>query len=255
MRLVYDEKKAEINSLLYNYKFKPENQMLFQSITLKGSPDFLLAADSDLYIKADIKNFFTLNFHASDIESKMNAKRFHPTVALASLGFYLKVLFFKISLDLNTDVAFFESSATIPMVMTLPVDASTRLNKKSGVLYSFKLGDAVDPKSLGIAMPLLDPSLLAGASKTEGLKNCTDECLYTLQLPAQNKVAKMEIVLPRQVVELGMFPWFVSDIGAATKEMGWKLPEKLDLKNRVGIYFEVSGLPKGSHPWDFKMSF
>ena len=65
----------------------------------------------------------------------------------------------------------------------------------------------------------------------------------------------MEIVLPRQVVELGMFPWFVSDIGAATKEMGWKLPEKLDLKNRVGIYFEVSGRPKGSHPWDFKMSF
>ncbi len=253
--LAYDPVSSEVRSSQYSYKFKTDNQMLFQSIAIKGKPDQVLATDSDLYIKADIKNFFTLNFQSTDIESKIISKRIEPSVALASLGFYLKVLFFKIVLDLTTDVSFFENSANIPMIMTLPIDASKRLNRRSGVLYSFKLGDGLDTKSIAAGMPLLIPSFLDGDFVGDGLKFCASECAYNLRIPMKNKSALMEIILPREVVELGMFPWFVDDVAAISEQMDWNIPSHVNLKNRIGIYFEVSKLPEGSYPWDFWISF
>jgi hypothetical protein len=253
--LIFDAVSSEVRSPQYTYKFNTDNQMLFQSVVIKGKRDVVLATDSDLYMKADIKNFFTLNFRSTDIESKIISKRFEPTVGLAALGFYLKVLFFKVVLDLTTDVSFFENSASVPMIMTLPIDASKRLNRKSGLLYSFKLGDGIDLKSIAVNMPPLIPSFLNGEFADEGLKFCARECAYELRLPTKHRLALMEIILPREVVEQGMFPWFIEDVAAVSDEMGWSLPRDLDLKNRIGIYFEVSKLPKGIYPWDFWMSF
>jgi hypothetical protein len=59
----------------------------------------------------------------------------------------------------------------------------------------------------------------------------------------------------RSLVEKGLFPWFVPDVAAATESMGWSFRRGFDSKNRVGIYLEMSGLPEGSHPWDFAIGF
>jgi hypothetical protein len=255
MRVVYDEKAGSIASRFYKYRFKQENQMLFDEVTLKGYPDVVLARDSDLYIRSDVKNFFTLNFSSSDIESKMMERRIEPLTALASIGFYLKVLFFKLTLDLRTDVAFFESSANIPMVMTLPVNASKRLNSKSGVLYSFQLGDAITKESLTVNMPTLQSNSIFGDFSSEGLIYCGDYCRYDFVVPSAGKRLKLQIVMARHLVEKGFFPWFVPDVDARQKDMKWSLRSDMSLNQRVGIYFEVSKLPKGSHPWDFWISF
>ncbi len=255
MRVVYDENAGSIASRFYKYKFKPENQMLFDEVTLKGTSNVVLAKDSDLYIRSDVKNFFTLNFSSSDIESKMMDRRIEPLTALASIGFYLKVLFFKLTLDLRTDVAFFESSANIPMVMTLPVNASKRLNSKSGVLYSFQLGDAITKDSLSVNMPLLKSNSIFGDFSADGLAYCGEFCRFDLVVPSGGKRLKLQITMARHLVEKGFFPWFVGDVGALQKDMSWSLRSDMALNQRVGIYFEVSKLPKGSHPWDFWISF
>lgn len=255
-RVIYDEKNNLIRSRIYDYKFKKENNMLFDSVTLKGSSNVEVAKDSDLYIRSDVKNFFSLNFSSRDIQSQIVAKRIEPLAALASLGFYLKVLFFKITLDLRTDVAFFESSANIPMVMTLPVDASKRLNRKSGILYSFRLGDGLTKESLQRQMPLLEKNSLEGEFSQPGLAFCRGlECHYQLSVPTAGKQLKMELTMRRGLVEKGLFPWFVADIPQMKETMNWSLDSELDLSKRVGIYFEVSKLPKGSHPWDFWITF
>jgi hypothetical protein len=177
-RVSYDEARGSVTSRFYNYKFKKDNNMLFEEVSLKSSPDVVIARDSDLYIRSDVKNFFTLNFSSADIESKLIEKRIDSLAALASLGFYLKVLFFKLTLDLRTDVAFFESSANIPMVMTLPVTASKRLHRKSGVLYSFQLGDAVSTTALKVDMPILKDKSIDGNFIQPGLVFCRDICQY-----------------------------------------------------------------------------
>lgn len=255
MRVVYDEAGGAINSRFYRYTFKPENQMLFKEVSLKGDSDMILAKDSDLYIRSDVKNFFTLNFSSADIESKMMDYRVEPLTALASLGFYLRVLFFKLTLDLRTDVAFFESSANIPMVMTLPVNAAKRLNSKSGVLYSFQLGDNITKESLRVNMPTLKSNSIFGEFSAEGLPYCLDYCRYDMILPSAGKRLKLQITMAKNLVEKGFFPWFVSDVSAMRKDMDWSLRSDLGMNQRVGIYFEVSKLPKGSHPWDFWISF
>ena len=252
VRVSYDQPAAEILSRFYRYKFKTDNHMLFDEVVLRARKDIVVARDSRLYIKSDIKNFFTLNFSSSDIESQLMQKRVEPMAAFASLGFYLKVLFFKITLDLSTDVAFFESSANIPMVMTLPVNAYDRLHRKSGVLYDFEVGDTVDSELMDVHMPILDPDALKGDFAKAGLAYCNVICVYELVIPTGNKQLKMQISIHKSLVEKGMFPWFVRDVSKERGKMGWSIAES---KGRVGLYFEVSELPKGSHPWDFWISF
>jgi hypothetical protein len=80
-------------------------------------------------------------------------------------------------------------------------------------------------------------------------------CEYRLEIPTEQKRLLLKITIDPVLVRRGMFPWFVPDVKALQNDMKWSLPSSLDLKNRVGLYFEVSGLPKGSHPWDFWISF
>ncbi len=254
-RVVYDAAAATVASRFYSYKFKPTNHMLFEQVTYSGKKTEVVASDSDLYIRSDIKNFFTLNFNSGDIESKLEDYRGESLSQLASLGFYLRVLFFRLTLDLRTDVAFFESSANIPMVMTLPVNASKRLNRKSGVLYSFKVGDSINLNSLRTSMPPLNPGLFERGFLDAGLSSCGRVCEYSLEIPTADKRMILSITVDRELVRKGLFPWFVADIKAVQKQMNWSLPSSLDLNSRVGLYLEVSGLPKGSHPWDLWISF
>jgi hypothetical protein len=254
-RVIYQESSREISTKGYSYRFKKENHMLFEELTLKGNEEKVIARDSDLYIKSDIKNFFTLNFSSADVESKIMAYRVEPLAALASLGFYLKVLFFKITLDLRTDAAFFESSANIPMVITLPVNAKKRLHPKSGVLYSFLAGDGVDLKNIKTNMPRLMPDKFSGEYISEGLSRCQKVCVYELLVPSGTKTLKLKLSIKRSLVEQGLFPWFVADVAAVGEGMEWSFRRGFDPTKRIGIYLEMSGLPEGSHPWDFWIDF
>ena len=251
-RVSYDQASTQISSRFYNYKFKKNNHMLFDAVTIKSEQDFVVARDSHLYIRSDIRNFFTLNFSSNDIQSELKRKRFDPLAAFASLSFYLRVLFFKITLDLTTDVGFFESSANIPMVMTLPLNAYDRLHRKSGVLYNFRLGEGVDPQSIKVKMPTLKAQEISNSFEAIGLKYCSDQCSYELEVPTPMKPLRMRINIARQLVEKGLFPWFVDDVSRLRGDMKWDLD---DHRGRVGLYFEVSKLPKGSHPWDFWLTF
>jgi hypothetical protein len=251
-RVIYKPEAHEILSRFYSYKFKKENHMLFESVTLRGDQEHVISQDSHLYIRSDVKNFFTLDFSSDDIESQLKHKRIDPLAAFASLGFYLKVLFFKITLDLTTDVVFYERSANIPMMMTLPVNAYDMLHRKSGVLYNFRLGDGVDPKAIKVKMPVLEAQNLTNNFEKNGLSFCQTTCTYELEIPNPVKPLQMKIQIARSLVERGMFPWFVDDVGKHKTAMRWDLE---DDKNRLGLYFEVSKLPKGSHPWDFWLTF
>jgi hypothetical protein len=257
-RIVFNPNQNSVASRYYNYGYKSFNQMLFDKIETKQSkldPASLIAEDSDLYIRADVKNFFTLNFHSDELESKLEQYRIDNLIALANLSFYLRVLFFKLSMDLKTDVAFFEDSAYIPMVLTLPVNAGKHLHRKSGVLYSFRVPDLVAPEKIVSHMPILDPSAFDGNYKGAASGYCSDLCKFSLTMPTKTSSLTMELALKKDLVDHGLFPWFVSDVSKFQTAMKWKLPSKLNLKNRVGLYFEMSEMPKGSHPWDFWITF
>ena len=245
----------------YRYEFNPKNNMLFRTISLSGAGDTkrLVARDSELLIKSDVKRFFTMHFDSDDIESYLETTRPGPVGTLARVSFYLRILFFKIKMSLTTDVTFYEESGHIPMMVHLPVEAQRHLNPSSGILYSWALADGVTVDLSKMDMPSLDAEKVkSGFRKLSetGLNRCRgDSCRYRFVAttgvgPEQRELA-MEFDIGRSLVEKGFFPHFVHDVAAFNETMKWDIHENKLKFPRMGLYFEVSGLPAGGSPWDF----
>lgn len=254
----YNEKEDFLESEAYRYKFNNNNYMLFKEISYRGEDQQLspVAWDSDMLIRADVKRFFTMRFDSKDIISRMEDSRLGPVANLARVSFFLKILFFKIRMSLNTDVGFFKESGHIPMMINIPINSSEYLNPKSGILYSWQQSPEGKLESTDKELPTLDPGLVGeGFQKLgeAGLKHCRgSQCEYKYQVNIRGRVLSMNLGIKKELVARGFFPMYVSDVSQFSKDMDWGEPYE-KMKGRSGLYFEVSGLPKGGHPWDFWM--
>lgn len=252
--VVFEPDSNRLQSDAFVYEFSPENYMQFEQISLKrlGQMPNDIAEDSRLYIHANIRNFFTMTFDSDDIESKLKAYRTGSISNLAQLSFYLRVLFFRINMNLSTDVGFFAKSAHIPMMIHLPIDSTAYLNAGSGILYSWRL--APGATSDAVFMPMFEiQKIKQGWSSLATLsKNfCVNgKCFFRHVLRLNEQKLSMELQFDENIVARGFFPLFVSDVNSFKDEMGWKL-DFADKERRVGFYFETSGLKSGEYPWEF----
>ncbi len=254
--VAYDETQAQLQSERYVYKFNTANYMLFDTIKFRRKDGIWeeIASDSRMLIRADAKHFFTMHFDSRHIESKLEEKRIGPVASLARVSFFLRVLFLKIKMSLATDVGFFLDSGHIPMLLNLPVDANKYLHYGSGILYSWKSSTTAKLGKAEVLMPRLDPHLIKLGTKNlaeVGLRFCRGEtCMYRYTIDLMGQILAMDIGIERSLVEKGFFPFFVEDVSSVRDTMGWS-GEGVDAPGRNGMYFEVSGLEKGEHPWDF----
>lgn len=242
----------------YTYQYLPTNHLMFESITVKDSGQsegVVPARGSELSIRGDVKNFFTMNFDHSDVESNLKNIRKGPLGVVGILTFYLRVLFFRVNLNLFTEISFFKNSVYVPMLLNLPVDPQERLHPSSGFLFTWENpGGETRYQSGEGAFPVLDAKLVkTGASSL--LQNAEpycegSRCLFTLRGQKKHIHWALRFAIHKERVKQGFFPQFVSDSFQAKKSLGWKKVNDHD-RGRVGIYFEVSGLPKGRHPYDF----
>jgi hypothetical protein len=245
--------ERELMSSRYRYRFNESNAMLFDAIEVpKGQT---IATDSDLLIHSDIKSFPSMNFGKDDLESEIERTKIGTLANTARISFFLNILFFRINLDLKTDASFFADAAHIPMIMTLPVDATKYLNRHSGVLYTFEIPQNVRLTSLNMPDALSAHKLPIESRTDEGLIRCEGEiCRYRLAVTdANNYSLNLDLTLKQSLVEKSFFPTFVEDVKIFSNTYGW--PKSTSEKKRIGFYFEVSGLPKGEHPWDLWISF
>lgn len=252
----FDHPGHRLESDTYRYRFNPDNYMQFDEIGFRNNLGLFepVAFDSKLMIRADVRKFFTMHFDSDEIISKLEASRLGPVGDLARLSFFLKILVFKIKMSLSTDVGFFSDSGHIPMMVSLPVNSYDYLHPRSGILYSWKLGPSAAKAPKIVDMPLLDPEAVKkGASHlaTVGKKHCRGGlCDYRYTVEIGPRRLSMDLGIQRALVDRGFFPIYVDDVEKYREAMGWEIDKK-DATGRVGMYFEVSGLPKGGHPWDF----
>ncbi len=253
----FDTKGHKLESKNYQYRFNTDNYMQFNAINFKnalGAWDEA-ASESQLLIRADVRNFFNMQFDSDEIESELEAHRLGPVGNLARLSFFLRILAFKIKMSLSTDVGFFEDSGHIPMMVNIPVNAFDYLNPASGILYSWVLSPQAQSGKREVDMPVLD---VAGVRKgfkehaKHGLKHCgKNDCKYRYTVNVGGRRLSMDLGVGRTLVEKGFYPVFVPDVMAAKDLMSWDIKPPKPGQKRVGMYFEVSGLPEGGHPWDF----
>ena len=256
-KLKFEPGKHLLSSPTYRYQFNPENYMQFDQIEFAEPTGWVEAArDSQLLIHADVENFFDMNFDSEDIESKLEVSRLGPVANLARVSFYLKILFFRINLSLSTDVGFFEDSGHIPMMINIPVDASDYLNAGSGVLYSWLPGTYATQSN--VEMPILKPEEIRKGWQhlaKIGQGWCHGEqCNFRYTAQVGKRSFSMSFKVKSSLVDRGFFPFFVQDVDGVNEVMDWQAKNSqgtLSKAKRIGMYFEVSGLPEGEYPWDF----
>ena len=261
--------ERRVESDRYVYFFSSDNHMLFNKILFKVNESESeavikqneIANSSDMIIRADIRNFFLMMFGKHDVESELESYMKGPIALSAKVSFFLKILFFRIKLQLSTDVSFFPDSANIPMMVTIPVDAKKYLHPKSGILYSWNSASNIEVKVKESQMPFINPELFDNDRKKLqkiGLKRCVrDYCFYRAEFILMGHLLAMNFTLPRYLVEKGFFPFYVPNIYDFSEKMGWTTFEKqenVSQPKKIGMYFETSGLPEGNHPWDFWMT-
>jgi hypothetical protein len=255
----FDGPNHTIKAKNYSYIFNSDNYMQFKSISFRNEQgrEEPVAQDSELLIHADIKNFWSMDFDSDEIVSKLEASRLGPVGDLARVSFYLKVMMFKIDLELHTNVGFYEDSGHIPMMVSIPVDARSWLNHGSGILYSWKPTEITKKSESKINMPALDVDLVKKGVKPRsglGLKYCkADYCYFDHATYIEGRRLSLDFGIEKKLVAMGFFPMFVDDVGKYKDKMKWDIKLK-DKEHRIGVYFEVSGMPEGGHPWDFWLS-
>ncbi len=244
----YSPDKFQLETSRYLYQYHTLNQMLFKSVFLEEGGKFVpFLSESRLDIFADVKNFFNLHFDDSDIESKLEKNDVRELGAVAVVSFYLKILFFKIKLSLTTDVNFFEDAASIPMYISLPISGKERLNKGSGILYSFRLSDGVVASA--VDMPVLQDGYNPSSKKWCDKNNCR----FSVSFLRRGKALSFYFKIPVGLAKEGFFPQFVR--GPTDLRKIPKILKHMPDENFVGFFFATNGLSAGQHPWDLGIQF
>lgn len=256
--VLYDEKQRLLRTPYYRYRYSERNHLVFDDIQLVDA-EFkayeTVAAQSDLVIIGDVKNFLTLVFDTEDIDARISHQRQGPLGLVGGLQFFLRVLAFRIELALLPEVNFFENSLYMPMTMYLPVDAGRYLRRGSGVYYTWDRGrdsewlfgdsemETLDPASV-------DPEFKGPLSKPDP-RFCTPmKCTYSLKGKVRGRAFSLNFGISRAAAELGFFPRLIREAAAVEKVL--KRPvSRFPAPDRFGVYFETSRLPKGTHKWDF----
>lgn len=259
--IIHNKKKREVKARQYLYRYNQDNHLMFETISLNNTENLsqtIIARNSYQLIRCDIKNFFTLNLEASDVEAKIEKEVAGPVGLLGRLSFFLKFLFFKIDLELAPIVLFYDNSVFMPMVMHIPVNAQNYLNSNSGLYYTWSSNDNItwDFKRSQIPNFNID-KIRKGYKKLakEGLKYCLRQsCSYNIWGKAAQKHFTLNFNIPIHLVKQGFFPVLISNEESTEEDTDYKI-SSYDARGRMGVYFEASGLPKGGHNWEFWIRF
>ncbi|MES2746644.1 MAG: hypothetical protein V4655_14520 [Bdellovibrionota bacterium] len=261
--VTHDEAARTVRTGDYSYVYTKSNHLVFENIKVAESNAsktmIPVAKDSDLLIVGDVKKFFTLYFDSSDIDAEIKYKRQGAMGLMGGMEFFLRIMAFKIDLQLLPEVNFFEDSMFMPMMMTLPVDARTYLRRGSGIYYSWASEPDVEwlwneSRLDDLNLELLNPNSTLPLSLPSS-KHCDSRyCLYTIVAKAKGRPFVMNFKINRKAADLGFFPQLIRDVSAAEKKIGHKLG-RFPAAGRVAIYFETARLPKGTHTWDFWIYF
>lgn len=249
----HDHASQTVTSPKYAYRYAPYNHLLFHELKTSsqnnGTYDQYIASGSDQFIFADLINFFNLSFGASDFNARIIAERSGPVARIGRLEFILRILTFKIDLELYPEVSFFSDAIHVPMVMHLPVNAPEYVNRGTGLYYSWVPSDAVTWLGKESSVPVM------GAGIPVALQNCRNgRCAYSLKGQTGKGGFGLDFVISQGLVRKGFFPQIIWDLPAWERRHGGSV-SKFASQGRIGIFFETALLGAGSHLWDFWMRF
>ncbi len=254
-----DRDEAAIGSSLYSFDYKKNNPFLFRYLKVKHEGKSLIAAeDANYYMYLDLKHFFDLDFGSRDLSSNIQDQIVSNRSFVADLKFFLKVLFFKIDIKMESLSSFFEDSVNLPIIMDVPNEGSRFLGEDSGVLYSWKDAPSVKYVTESKKFSMFDyKKAKSFASLADQIKfaiknNCKkNNCYYKIKGSAEGTPFVVRIRSPRYLTEAGFIPTLVTDVRKLVADKGWSKKEFKNIDQLTGLYLGIQNMPKGQHRIDY----
>lgn len=250
----HDGKKRIISSSFFRYHYRPDNQLIFQDLTVTppgSDKTYRAGGDAGIRLHLDPKHFFDIDLTTENLHATVDAERNGPIGFLDRVRFTLNILFLELDMHMATVGSFFPRGANIPMMIDVPRDSTDSVNPGSGFAFHWRLQDSkLEPATSDYGMPTPDKKAIQAGWKhwaKTGLKRCRDSvCPFRLRGSVGDAPYTIDITVPRHLVERGFFPTFVGDYDQFVERMDWdsEIPKTED---RVALYFETSGLKKGRY--------
>ena len=254
--VVSSPKLSTINSSFFKFKHAPDNILLFEDISLNGPKGWQTVGKSaDLWLHLDVRKFFSLDLDKSDLSAQLMDVVPGPYGLIHRLNFYIHILFFKIDLEMSTLFSFYEKSGHSPIVMNVPVNAWEHLHPGSGIFLNW---DPANTKFVTqetrFSTPKASPSHIHKGflESAKLIKNqCqAGQCRFDLNTKAGDLYFRVQVNIPEKHARRGLVPQRVDDGASFVKTMDWDEDPDFPHK-RVGIFFDNTGLPTGTHPIDY----
>jgi hypothetical protein len=251
----HDTANHRVRSVNFEYRYLPENQLLWDVFLAKppAAPAVLAVSKAYMLMHFDFRNFPTMDFGNERIESYVEHSTVGELGLVSRIQFYLRLLSFKIQLKMATIASFYADSAHIPMRIEIPMDSESSLNPAAGALFSWINGVARFRRDGSpLAMPAADPSLIRqgyAALAKQGLASCAATapvCVFRVSGEAAGETVTIDMNIPRHLVSRGYFPLWVEDVHRFKKDLEWD-EEPADAPRSTAIFMAAQGLPQGTH--------
>lgn len=255
-----DQFSYEKASLLFQtpgirFKHKPWNFYLFESASVfnqKLQKWLEISKDASFNLHLNVKKFFNINLDDKRVVADLKFLQKGELSLSSRLKFFLKVFFFKMNLSANSFASFYKDGVHLPISFNVPLNASSRLNKGSGFLFSWR-NTGMKFTNIGRGMPVWSYDRFKDhfeSLKKEALTFCdSTSCKFSLKSAVGDQPYTMTMLQSRAAAEQGFFPMWVEDSSAFNSAMSTGVNSS-NLQGKVAIYQESSSLRKGEQRLD-----
>lgn len=149
MLLTYDHEQGIVETSKYIFKFNPKNHVLMDYVYIKSPNDpnkkEKVIENSEFFLIADIKYFFTLKISSKDVITKLNFWKIGPIRLIANVSFFFRLMQMNFDIEMYTEISLFENAVALPTILNSPMDAKSLFRKGSGFYYGLKLSNPEQP--------------------------------------------------------------------------------------------------------------
>ena len=243
----FDIARSTISTSRYKYKFNPDNYLVIDRVDIKQKSNLLHLIDSStLFLRADLKYFFTLSINQNSIESDLEAYKVGPIRCIARVNFNYTILKLNFDLGMYTEVSFFANAIELPAMIDNPLDGYKILNDGSQFYYGFSLVE--NPANISIDTNMPDSNQSTLLNFLRGKEKVKNQYWFTASSP--HYMIHVEMSPSDQMKKTGTVPMFYKEATSAKELKKRALKSAAPLGKspvNLAISLDLTSLTEGLH--------
>ena len=242
--VVFDEKKGEINTELYRYKFQDSNPVLLGEVALKHDGHEASVIQSSKFLMPLKTPFFLpdLTFQDKDFTSSIESWQAGPLRTIVAVGVKYTAFLSVFKLHLFSELVFYRNRFVIPTVIEFVFDPSKYLSPGSGLAYALKFppGRGWKVESNLAPLPAKDAALVvekgpkADSTEVFRARGSSPDGAFLVQVRVDEK-ARREVPPP--------FLIQAADFVSKQQQEHWPWLE--DIAGDLGVFLDFSRIKQG----------